>query len=77
MLICGEYTVIFGPEGEAMSDEVERVLSKTPVLQRALGRFLTVLILIFALWTVRPRSGIMGLLFAVGAIIVGWLKLRA
>jgi len=60
-----------------MSDEVGKVLARAPILERALGRFLTVLVLLFALWTMRPRSGIFSLLIAVAAMLAGWLKFRA
>jgi hypothetical protein len=54
-----------------MFAEIDRVLSKAPILERALGRFFTVLILLFALWTVRPRTGITSFLVAVGVAVVG------
>jgi hypothetical protein len=59
-----------------MSDEVDKVLSKTPTLERALGRFPTIIIVLFALWTVRPRGGSTRVLIACWLIVAGWFKLR-
>jgi hypothetical protein len=59
-----------------MSEEVDRVLAKAPILERALGRVCAVLVLIFALWIVRPKSGTATALAAVGAVVWGWFKLR-
>jgi hypothetical protein len=64
------------PESEAMSNEVDKVLLRAPLLERALGRFLTALVLLYALWIMRPRSGIVSLFIAVGAIVAGWSKLK-
>jgi hypothetical protein len=57
-----------------MSDEVDKVLSKTPTLERALGRFPAVIIVLFALWTLRPKTGIPTLLVAIWAILEAWIR---
>ena len=59
-----------------MSDEVDKVLAKTPILKRTLGWFPAVVIVLFALWTLRPKSGSARVLIACWLIVAGWLKLR-
>jgi hypothetical protein len=58
-----------------MSDEIDKVLSKAPVLERALGRFLAFVLMLFALWVQRPRTGIVTRLAAVWAVIAAWVKI--
>jgi hypothetical protein len=61
-----------------MSDEseVEKVLSRTAELRKSLGRAWTVVILLFALWTVRRRAGVLTAIVSVAALLIaGWLKL--
>jgi hypothetical protein len=61
-----------------MSDEseVEKVLSRTAELRKSLGRAWTVVILLFALWTVRKRAGVLTAIVSVAALLIaGWLKL--
>jgi hypothetical protein len=60
-----------------MSQEIDRVLAMAPVLKRTLGRFWAVPVLLFALWIMKPRTGIVGLLVTIGLAIVGWFRLRA
>jgi hypothetical protein len=55
-----------------MFAEIDRVLSKAPILERALGRFLTALILLFAMWTVRPRTGLASLLVVISVAAHLW-----
>jgi hypothetical protein len=66
-------------ESKAMSDEseVDKVLSRAGPLEQALGKGLAALVLLFALWTMRPRSGLALILTGIGLAIAGWLKLRA
>jgi hypothetical protein len=61
-----------------MSDEreVDQVLSRAAELRKSLGRAWTVVVLLFALWTVRKRAGVLTAMVSVAALlIVGWLKL--
>jgi hypothetical protein len=55
-----------------MFAEIDRVLSKAPILERALGRFFTVLILLYAMWAVRPRAGFASLAVAISVAVHLW-----
>ena len=65
--------------GEVQSDEteVDKVLSKARLLEQAFGKTWGALILLFALWTMRRRNGIIGALVTAGIAAVAWLKLKA
>lgn len=60
-------------EGEAMSDEseVDKVLSRATELRKSLGRVWTVVVLLFALWTLRKRTGLMGILTRLALLVAG------
>jgi hypothetical protein len=60
-----------------MSDEseVDKVLSRAAELRKSLGRAWTVVVLLFALWTVRKRVGVLTAMASVAALLIaGWLK---
>jgi hypothetical protein len=58
--------------------EVSKVLSKAGELRKAVGRFWTALILLFALWTLRKRPRLWATVGSIGALLVaGWLRLVA
>jgi hypothetical protein len=54
-----------------MSDEsdVDKVLSKAEQLRKALGKTWTAVIILFALWTVRKRAGLLTALLSVAALL--------
>lgn len=61
-----------------MSDEseVDKVLSRAEQLRKALGKTWTAVIILFALWTVRKRTGLLAALVAVAALLkTGWHKM--
>jgi hypothetical protein len=61
-----------------MSDEseVDKVLSRAEQLRKPLGKTWTAVIILFALWTVRKRAGLLTALVLVTALLkTGWLKL--
>jgi hypothetical protein len=62
-----------------MSEEpdVDKVLSKAPLLKQAFGKSWGAFILLFALWTLRRRTGIIGALGAISIAVLAWLKLKA
>jgi hypothetical protein len=69
------------PEGEAMSDESEsevgKVLRNARQLKEAFGKYLGAAILVFALWTVRKRAGLLSVLVSVAALLItGWIGLK-
>jgi hypothetical protein len=77
----GQITAVWS-EGEAMSDEcqseVGKVLRNARQLKDAFGKYLGALVLVFALWTVRKRAGLLTALLSVTALLItGWLKLWA
>ena len=56
-----------------MSDEseVEKVLSRATELRKSLGRVWTVVVLLFALWTLRKRAGFLNIFTRVALLIAG------
>ncbi len=63
-----------------MSDdsEIATVLAKAAELRKAVGRFWTALILLFAIWTLRKRPGLWATVGSIGALLTaGWLRLGA
>jgi hypothetical protein len=57
--------------------EVDKVLGRAGDLRKALGRPVTTVILLFALWTVRRRPGVAAAIISVAALLVtAWFKLR-
>jgi hypothetical protein len=61
-----------------MSDEseVDKVLSRAAELRKPLGRTWTVVVLLFAMWTVRKRAGVLTAMISVAALLItGWLRL--
>ena len=63
-----------------MSDESEsevgEVLRNVRQLKDAFGKYLGAVILVFALWTVRKRAGLLTALDSVAALLLtGWLNL--
>jgi len=59
-----------------MSEELDKILSKAPALQRAFGRLPATLIVLFAISALRPRSGITRLAIGAWLIVAGWFKLH-
>jgi hypothetical protein len=61
-----------------MSEEtdVDKVLSKARLLEQAFGKSWGAFILLFALWTMRRRTGMISALGAVSIAVLGWLKLK-
>jgi hypothetical protein len=62
-----------------MSDdsEVDKVLGRAGELRMSLGKPLTALIILFALWTVRKRAGLLTAFMSVAALLVtGWIKIN-
>jgi hypothetical protein len=57
-----------------MSDEVDKVLSKAPILVGAFGRLLAFIVVLYALRAQRPRTGTVSLFAALGAIMAAWVK---
>jgi hypothetical protein len=56
--------------------EVDKVLSRAAELRKSLGRAWTVVVLLFALWTVRRRAGALTAMVSLAALLIaGWLKL--
>ena len=57
--------------------EVDKVLGRAGELRMSLGKPLTVLIILFALWTVRKRAGLLTAVMSVAALLVtGWIKIN-
>lgn len=60
------------------NNDISKVLAKAGELRRAVGRFWTALILLFAIWTLRKRLGLWATVSSLGALLVaGWLRLAA
>jgi hypothetical protein len=65
--------------GEAMPEEsdVDKVLRQAGELRRSLSKPWTAPIILFALWTVRKRAGLLTAVMSVAALLVtGWIKIN-
>jgi hypothetical protein len=57
--------------------EVDKVLGRAGELRMSLGKPLTTLNILFALWTIRKRAGLLTAVASIGAVlVVGWIKIN-
>jgi hypothetical protein len=57
--------------------EVDKVLGRASELRMSLGKPLTALIVLFALWTIRKRAGLLTAVASIAAVLVaGWIKIK-
>ncbi len=62
-----------------MSEESEedKGLGRASDLRKSLGKPLTALIILFALWTLRKNAGLLAVVTSIGAMLVaGWIKIN-